>query len=156
MMHIFFALLKRHAILARLIRVSSLLVLLALLAACASTTPPTTETGRIADAMRKQGVDIVNLRRVAAPASRGKVFRESEGFDIPGIDLRDKPAGTIGIYRDERSAKSDQRVFSLLGKAGPQSQLDYVTIKGTSALILDHRLPQQVADRYISAFSASQ
>lgn len=130
--------------------------LLILLASCASTTAPPTEAGRIAEAMRDQGVELANVRAVAVPPQRTRSIVEDKGFDIPGIDTDDKPAGTIRIFKGTKEADADRRLYSMLGEPGPQTKLDYVTVSGTRGLILDHRLPKEVADRYIDAFTNSQ
>ncbi len=130
--------------------------IVALLAGCASTAPVETEAQRIAEEMRAQGLQLANLRAVPPPSSRAKAILENQGFDIPGINLQNEAAGTIRVYRDENAAKSDKQVFAMLGKPGPQSKLDYVTIEGTHGLFLDHRLPPEVADRYIKAFTTNQ
>ena len=49
----------------------------------------------------------------------------------------------------------ERHLYRLLGKPGPQTKLDYVTVVGTRGLILDHHLPEDVAKRYIDAFSSS-
>ena len=126
------------------------------LAGCAATTAPQTEAGRIAEAMRKQGVEVVNLRTVAVPPQRSRSVAEDKGFDIPGFDTDDKPAGTIRIFKAINAAKADQQLYGMLGQPGPQTKLDYVTVSGTHGLILDHRLPNEVAERYINAFTNSQ
>jgi hypothetical protein len=134
-----------------------LATLLILLAGCASTTPapaaPASEAGRIAEAMRGAGVQIVNLLRVDPPRQRVKTFAESQGFDIPGIPLDGKPAGTIRIFKNEKDAALEARYFKLLGAPGPTTRLDYVTVAGKQELVLDHRLPNEVAQRYITAFT---
>lgn len=122
-------------------------------AGCASTTPPATEAGRVAGVMRDQSLKISNLRRIpVAPPQRAPKVLENWGFDIPGIDLNGKPAGTIRIYRDARDGEADRRLFGLLGAAGPTTKLDYVTVAGTRELILDYRLPKEVAQQYITVF----
>ncbi len=125
---------------------------------CASTAPAVAETeaDRIADEMRQRGLQMSNLRSVPVSQSRTKAIVESRGFDIPGIDTEGRPAGTIQIYRDERTAETDRQVFKLLGNPGPETKLDYLTIEGRSGLLLDHRLPAEVAERYIEAFSVIQ
>ncbi len=132
-----------------------LATLLILLSGCASTarSVPATEAGRIADAMRGAGVQLVNLRKVDPPRQRVKTFAESQGFDIPGIPLDGKPAGTIRIFKDEKDAVLEARYFKLLGTPGPKTRLDYVTVLGKQELVLDHRLPNEVAQRYITAFT---
>ncbi len=121
---------------------------------CASTTPPASEAGRIAEGMRSHGVEVVNLRPIAPPQQRAKQIIDSQGFDIPGITIKDKPAGTIRIFQAEKSAEADRRLYGLLGAPGPVTKLDYVNVSGTRELILDHSLPNDVAQRYISAFTS--
>jgi hypothetical protein len=132
--------------------------LLPLIAACSSTTQPvaaTTEAGRIAQSMEERGVDLANPRPVTGGQTSERVV-ETYGFDIPGIRIgEDKPAGTIRIYRGEKEAEAERRLYAMLGKPGPETKLDYVTVEGTRGLILDHRLPNDVAQRYIDAFSSS-
>jgi hypothetical protein len=132
-------------------------VLVLLLAACASTTAaPQSQSERIARHIESQGVDLSNVRQVALPTGQRTRIVENYGFDIPGITLGEgEPAGTIRIYKGEREAESERRLYALLGKPGPETKLDYVTVTGTRGLILDHRLPQDVAQRYIDAFSSS-
>jgi hypothetical protein len=131
--------------------------LLVLLSACASTAAaPKTQSERIAQYLSSKGAELTNVRPVSLPSSRSKNIVENYGFDIPGITIGDgKPAGTIRIYKGEREADAERRVYGLLGKPGPETKLDYVTVSGTRGLILDHRLPQDVAQRYIDAFSSS-
>ncbi len=106
--------------------------------------------------MRRRGVQMSNLRSVPVSQNRADAIIENRGFDIPGIDTEGRPAGTIRIYRDERTAEADQHVFKLLGDPGPATKLDYLTIEGRTGLLLDHRLPAEVAERYIDAFSVVQ
>ena len=129
-----------------------LALLLGVLAGCASTTPTRTEAESIAAAMRQRGLELSNLRPVKAVGRRVPIL-ENQGFDIPGIRLTDEPAGTIRIYQDERHAEADGKMYGLLGKPGPQTKLDYVTVVGKRELILDHRLPNDLAERYIDAFT---
>lgn len=131
--------------------------LLMLLSACASTAAaPQTQSERIAQYLSSKGAELTNVRPVSLPSSKSKSIVENYGFDIPGITIGDgKPAGTIRIYKGEREADAERRVYGLLGKPGPETKLDYVTVSGTRGLILDHRLPQDVAQRYIDAFSSS-
>ena len=139
----------------RALRALALLgLLLGLLSGCASTTAPQTEAERIARAMRERGVELANLRPVKAVGRRVPIV-ENQGFDIPGITLKDQPAGTIRIYKDERHAEADRKVYGLLGQPGPQTKLDYVTVVGKRELILNHRLPNDLAERYIDAFTSS-
>jgi hypothetical protein len=128
-----------------------------LLTACASTTAaPQTEAERIAQHIESKGAEVSNIRPVSFPAGQSERLVENYGFDIPGITLDEgKPAGTIRIYKGEQEAESDRRLYGLLGKPGPETRLDYVTVSGTRGLILDHRLPQDIAQRYIDAFSSS-
>ena len=130
--------------------------LLALLAGCAtpggSPAAPQTEVDRIAQAMRDKGLDLANLRTIPVRGNRGRVIAENKGFDIPGIRLQDEPAGTIRIFKGEREAEAEGRLFKLLGAPGPQTKLDYVTVEGKRELILDSSLPNELAQRYISAF----
>lgn len=128
-----------------------------LLSACASTAAvPQTQSERIAQHIKSQGADVTNVRSVALRTGERERIIETYGFDIPGITIEDgKPAGTIRIYKGEREAEAERRLYGLLGKPGPESKLDYVTVSGTRGLILDHRLPQDVAQRYIDAFSSS-
>ena len=53
------------------------------------------------------------------------------------------------------STEAERHLYRLLGKPGPQTKLDYVTVVGTHGLILDHHLPEDVAKRYIDAFASS-
>jgi len=132
---------------------------LLLLVACASTSAAPqaqTQAERIAQYIKSQGAEVTNVRPVAVPAGQSKRIVENYGFDIPGITIEGgKPAGTIRIYKGEREAKADHQLYGLLGKPGPETKLDYVTVSGTRGLFLDHRLPQDVAQRYIDAFSSS-
>lgn len=138
-------------------RLFTTLSALVLLAACASTTAaPQTQSERIAQYISSKGAELSHIRPVSVPAGQGARIVENYGFDIPGITIGDgKPAGTIRIYKGEREAEAERRLYGLLGKPGPESRLDYVTVSGTRGLILDHRLPQDVAQRYIDAFSSS-
>lgn len=131
--------------------------LLVLLSACASTAAaPQTQSERIAQYISSKGAELTNVRPVSVPTGQSARIVENYGFDIPGITIADgKPAGTIRIYKGEREAEAERRLYGLLGKPGPESRLDYVTVTGTRGLILDHRLPQDVAQRYIDAFSSS-
>ena len=128
-----------------------------LLTACASTVAaPRTETERIAQHIRSNGGSFSNLRAVALRGRQADRVVENYGFDIPGITIeQNKPAGTIRIYKGEREAEAERRLYGLLGKPGPETKLDYVTVTGTRGLILDHSLPEDVAQRYIDAFSSS-
>ena len=131
-------------------------LVLGALGGCSSgSPPPPTEAGRIAAAMQEQGVDLANLRPVRATGRANERIAENQGFDIPGVELEGDPAGTIRIYRDTRDAEADQRLFSLLGAPGPDTRVDYVTVVGSRALILDHRLPNDIAQRYLTAFTSS-
>ena len=134
-----------------------ILFLLGSVTGCASTVQtPRTAAERIAQAMRDRGVDLANLR--AIPVRRGEAERivENIGFDIPGISIENgEPAGTIRIYKGEREAEADRRIYGLLGVPGPETKLDYVTVTGERGLILDHRLPRELAQRYIAAFESS-
>jgi hypothetical protein len=132
-------------------------LVLVLLTACASTAAaPRTEAERIAQHIRSQGADISNLRAVVLRGREGERVVENYGFDIPGITIEnDKPAGTIRIYKGKQEAEAERHLYRLLGKPGPQTKLDYVTVVGTRGLILDHHLPEDVAKRYIDAFSSS-
>lgn len=144
-------------------------LIVGLLAGCdaGATTPAsgTKDVAQIADAMRKQGVQIANLRPVPI---RGIVnqrpivengrkvspVQENQGFDIPGIQLPNIPAGTLRIYKDTKHAKTDQDLFQRLGSPGPTTKLDYLIISGTRELILDHRLPSNIAQDYMDAFGS--
>ena len=132
-----------------------LIFVLGLLAACASTAPVAeTKAARIAQAMERQGAELSNLRAVPLGGSRSERVIENRGFDIPGISIDDdEPAGTIRIYKGEQEAESERRLFGLLGRPGPETKLDYVTVTGTRGLILHYQLPQGVAQRYIDAFT---
>ena len=131
-------------------------LLLGICSGCASTTqPPLTEAARVAQAMRAQGAEVANLRPVAVRGGRAASVAENQAFDIPGISLDGQPVGTIRIYKDERHARADQQIFAMLGQPGPQTKLDYVTVAGKRELILNHRLPNEVAQRYIAAFTSS-
>ena len=132
-----------------------LIFVFGLLAACASTAPVAeTEAARIAQAMERQGADLTNLRAVPLKGRSSERVVENCGFDIPGILIDgDDPAGTIRIYKGEQEAESERRLYGLLGKPGPETKLDYVTVTGTRGLILHHQLPQGVAQRYIDAFT---
>lgn len=121
---------------------------------CTSTTAPASEVGRIAEGMRSHGLEIVNLRPIAPPPQRTKQIVDNQGFDIPGIEIKGKPAGTIRIFQAEKSAESDRRLYGLLGAPGPVTKLDYVNVSGKRELILNHSLPNDVAQRYISAFTS--
>ncbi len=125
------------------------------LAGCASTTRQLSEGEQIAQAMEEIGADLVNLRPVPLRSRQAEKITESLGFDIPGIALEDEPAGTIRVYRLEKDAKFSEQLFKVLGKPGPETKLDYVTVLGTHELVLDHRLPEDVARRYISAFRSN-
>jgi hypothetical protein len=130
---------------------------LVLLSACATTAAaPQTESARIAQHLKSKGANLVNLRSVPVPGRKSERIVENYGFDVPGISIEEgKPAGTIRIYKGEREAEAERRLYGLLGKPGPQTRLDYATISGTRGLILDHRLPEDVAQRYIDAFTSS-
>ena len=126
------------------------------LGACAATTEaPLTEEQRVAHAMRERGVKIENLRIIAVSGRKGERIQENHGFDIPGIKTQAEPAGTIRIYKDERSAQTDQRLYGLLGAPGPATKLDYVTVNGKRELILDDQVPNDLAQQYITAFTSS-
>lgn len=125
------------------------------LAGCMSTTRQLSEGERIAQAMEETGADMVNLRPVPLRSREAEKITENLGFDIPGIALEDKPAGTIRVYRQEKDAKFSEQLFKVLGKPGPATKLDYVAVLGTHELVLDHRLPEDVARRYISAFRSN-
>lgn len=125
------------------------------LAGCASTTRQLSEGEQIAQSMQETGADLVNLRPVPVGSRQAEKITENLGFDIPGIALEDKPAGTIRVYRREKDAKFSEQLFKVLGKPGPATKLDYVTVLGTHELVLDYRLPEDVARRYISAFRSN-
>jgi hypothetical protein len=127
------------------------------LVACAATAPVAeTEAARIAQAMERQGAELTNLRAVPLRGRESERIVENRGFDIPGISIEgEKPAGTIRIYKGQSEAESERRLYGLLGKPGPETGLDYVTVVGTRGLLLHHQLPQGVAQRYINAFSSS-
>ena len=131
---------------------SILLVVMLVLAGCASTTRTLSTGEQIAQAMQENGAEVVNVRPVPLRGRQAEKVSENLGFDIPGISIKDKPAGTIRIYHQEKDAKFSGELAKMLGKPGPTTKLDYVTVQGTRELVLDHHLPEDLAERYISAF----
>ncbi|CAA9366654.1 MAG: hypothetical protein AVDCRST_MAG93-8030 [uncultured Chloroflexia bacterium] len=131
----------------------SLILLLMALVACSSTPPQTTSLveQQVAQ-MRAEGIEVVNLRSAPIKSKRGERIAENYVFDIPSIKLKDEPAGTIRIFKDIKYAESEKRMYGLLGAPGPTTKLDYVTVEGTRELILNHQLPNDLAQRYINAF----
>src|SRR5687768_12376098 len=100
----------------------SLLVLATaiVLAACASTTAPAaanqSQTARIVETMQSQGADVANLRPAALRGQMARKFVEGYTFDIPGIDLDGQPAGKIHIFREQKHAEFDTKVYGMLGE----------------------------------------
>ena len=132
-----------------------LVIVILVLASCASTTRTLSTGEQIVLGMQEMGADVANVRPVPMPGRQGEKLTESLGFDIPGIDIKDKPAGTIRVYRRERDATFSAQLAKMLGKPGPTTKLDYVTVRGTRELVLDHHLPEDLAQRYISAFRST-
>lgn len=123
------------------------------LVACSSTPPQITSlVEQQVEQMRAEGIEVVNLRSAPIKSKRGERIAENYVFDIPSIRLEDEPAGTIRIFKDIKYAESEKRMYGLLGAPGPTTKLDYVTVEGTRQLILNHQLPNDLAQRYINAF----
>ncbi len=124
-----------------------------ILAACSSTQgQATSQVERQVEQMRVSGVEFVNLRASPIRGKQGERIAENYEFDIPSINIKDDAAGTIRIFKDADFAESQKRMYAFLGAPGPTTKLDYVTIEGTRALILNHQLPREMAQRYIDAF----
>ena len=130
-----------------------LMFLIMALVACSSTPPQTISlVEQQVEQMRAEGLEFVNLRSAPILSKRGERIAENYVFDIPSIRLGDGPAGTIRIFKDVEFAESEKRLYGLLGAPGPTTKLDYVTVEGTRELILNHQLPNDLAQRYINAF----
>ncbi len=129
-----------------------------LLAACASTAAtPAATTGRaalIAQGMIGQGAPLLNIRDITQNPAHAKKLTDSKGFDIPGVKLDGKPAGTINIFKDEKQAQLDAGIPAMLGGAGPATKQPWTARVGTVELLLDYRLDPKLVPIYQQAFRA--
>jgi hypothetical protein len=133
-------------------RWTSAWLLVVVLAACGAAAQGASQVEQQVEQMRAEGIQITNLRSTPVLSKRGERYAENYEFDIPSIALADEPAGTIRIYKDPKIAEAQKKMYAMLGAPGPTTKLDYVTVEGVRQLILNHQLPQDLAQRYIDAF----